>query len=402
MYSCIIAPKVYQRGGNHMNILNLSRGKQFIIFGVIIAIVVAVVAYFTIRGRNTGPQTVKVATVVKGDLDLYLYTNATITSKKYQEYPGAASLVVKSVNVNVGDNVKKGQVMLQYDLSDLNTNIQKAQASYDSANADLAVLLKRKSDIEQLEAAKKNVNPTDTATIVAINLQLAALPAVTQQQIQQAQANVDSAKVDLDASNEQLEKYKNGIVADFNGTVTQLNASSGYVVASSQPAIVVQQLNNLKAVALLSQSDGAKVNKGQAVVLKYAGKSYKGIVASVTPATDQSNSATSGQEGVLQVDVNINENASELRVDFLVSMDVLIGVASDVMKIPSTCIRYDSNKNPYVFKVQDGKAKLTSVEIGRKSVNEYEITKGLAVGDILIISPTTSIKNGVEVNIGAK
>jgi HlyD family secretion protein len=388
---------------------NKMKKKALVITGIILIAAVLLVA-MTAGRRGVKPEVVKTASVIKGDLKSYLSTNAVIQSKNTKDYIGAAQLTVKSVNVKVGDKVKKGQVMLNYDLYDLNSNLAQAQLQYSNAVLQKKELIDQKKQVEdtianldieikQMEASK---NPTDKVQLQTLKQQRESIQPISDEKVALMANSVSLAKIALDSAASKLEKYKEGIVADFDGVVTQLNAVEQSTLNPAQPAIVIQQLNNLKAVVSLGKYDAAKVKLGQEAVLKNGNKQYQGVVSFINPAAESTVSAA-GQDTSLEAEIDIINKNPDLKVDFGVNVDILLGSSKNVLTIPVECIKYDKDGNSSVFTLVDGKAKQVSVNLGLQSDTEAEVVSGLSLGDSVILNPSISIKEGTAVkNEGGK
>lgn len=90
--------------------------KKRIIIGVIAAVVIIGIVGLGISSKkNRSFTSVRTGNVTKGDISDYLSTTATIKAKNSKSYFAPQQSVVKSVNVKVGDRVKKGDVLVTYD-----------------------------------------------------------------------------------------------------------------------------------------------------------------------------------------------------------------------------------------------------------------------------------------------
>ncbi|MCX7922915.1 MAG: efflux RND transporter periplasmic adaptor subunit [Clostridia bacterium] len=369
-----------------------------------LVVVAALLVGVGLSKSGTKSEVVKTATVTKGDLKSYLSTNAIIQSKNTKNYVGAAQLPVKSVKVKVGDNVKKGQVMLEYDIYDLNASVTQAKLQYNNAVLQKSELLSQKEQLDdniekldnQIKELEGSKNPSDALQLQTLKQKRDALQPISDEKLKLMDNSVSLAKVALDSANSKLEKYKGGIVADFDGVVTALNAIEGATLNPAQPAVTLQQLDNLKAVMSLGKYDSLKVKVGQEAILKNGSKLYKGEVSFISPAAAKAVSM-GGQDTSLQAEIDILDEDADLKVDFDANVDILLGSIKDAVKVPVESIKYEKDVGSYVFKVVDGKAKRVVVKPGLQSDMEAQITEGLSVGDTIVLNPSMSIKDGTEV-----
>lgn len=374
----------------------------------IIIVIVITAAVFTgimiLRSREPGAEAVKTAAVTQGEIKSYLSTNATIKSKNVKAYFGASQFIVKSINAKVGDTVKKGEVLLSYDLSDLKTSLQQARIQYSNALLQKEDLINQKKELDntiksldkRIEQLENYQNPSDAVQLQTLRQQRNSLQSVSDEKLKIMDNAAALAKLGLDTASSRYDKYRDGIVADTDGVVTAVNALDGSMLSPAQPAFIIQQLDNLKAVLSLGKYDSAKVKIGQKAVLKNGDKTYTGTISYIDPAA-VTTSSLSGQSTTLKSDIDILNPDSNLKVDFDVNVDILLGSADNAVKIPIECIKYDKGGRTSVFKVVDKIAKQIDVKLGIQSDTEAQVIDGLSAGDIVILNPGISISNGTRV-----
>lgn len=373
---------------------------------VIIIIIIAAIAVFAavkILGKDrSGALTVKVAEARTGDIQSWLSTNALIQSDDVKSYYGTSGLKVTKVHVEVGDKVKKGDVLLEYDISDLETALKQAEIQYDNALLNLQDLMNQKKDIEDkmadLEAEILRLDgsddPQDVANLQTLIQKRDSMQTISDEQIKQLNNSVSLAKISLDSARFKLNEVKGGLVADIDGTVTAVNAVEGATLAMAQPAVIVQNLDRLKGVIYLGKYDAAKIKVGQKAILEYSGNEYEGVVSFISPAASRD---LTSQNATLMAEIDIINPDEHLKVDFDVNADILVGEAEDVLKIPVECIRYDKQNNTSVFVVENGVARLKQVTLGLQSESEVEILEGISPGDKVILNPSADLTDGMPV-----
>jgi HlyD family secretion protein len=389
--------------------------KKKIIAYIVIATVITGGTVFVGQKRNVPkPVSIKTSAISQGVVKSYLSTTAAIKSKNSKDYYPLQGKV-KKVNVKVGDAVVKGQVLAEFDVTDPNIAVKQAQLNYDNAvltkqnqvnsnneaKNNIADLDKQISDIDaQIEEAKKN--PLEAAKVAQLESQRATLKTkkdslkviYTNEQLKQSDNNISLQKINLDNAKNNASKSQSAIVADFDGVVTALNLVEGATVtAAAQPAITVQDLNNLKAVMTVGKYDAAKIQQGQEAVIKNGSKEYKGKVSFIDPVAKKAVSAT-GTDTTLGVEIDIIDNPEGLKVDFDADIDVLLGQTASVLKIPAESIRTNKDGRTYVFAVEGNKVVEKDVKLGLQSDMEAQIIEGVTSGDKVILNPGTNMKPG--------
>jgi len=343
---------------------------------------------------------VKTSAASIGDIKSYLSTTGTIKSQNSKEYYGQSGKVLK-VNFKIGDKVKQGDILVTYDVSDLNAQVKSAEIAYNNAVLARQDALNQNNDvINKINDLNKQISDTSNAeTIYSLKSQRDALKPASSEKLKQLDNSVASAKTNLDLSKQKLNGGSN-IVSETIGTVTTLNITEGTSgIMSSQvqgAAIVVQDLDNLKVEISVGKYDANKVAIGQGATIKSNGKEYKGKVISINPAASKSVSAA-GNEASLGIDVGILDKTSELKVDFDCDVDVLLSEVKNVVKIPSESLKTDKNGNNYIYIIDGEKAKEVAVKTGIESDTEIQIIEGVKNGERVILNPGNSITNGALV-----
>jgi len=382
----------------------MKKRNKIIISVVALALVAGAIAIKVTSSNKNKYMEVKTSTVTTGDIKSYLSTTGTIKSQNSKEYFGLTGKVLR-VNYKVGDKVKKGDILVTYDASDLNAQVKSAELTYNNAVLQKNDAVNQNNDIlnkiKELDA--QIANPANSVQVISnLKTQRDSLKATSSEKFKQLDNTVASAKINLDLSKQKLSSG-GSIVSEFDGTVTAVNVtagSSGITAQSQGAAVVVQNLDNLKVLISVGKYDAGKVALGQDAVIKSNGKEYKGKVTVINPAATKIVSAT-GADASLGIEVNITDSASGLKAEFDCDVDILLAEVKNVIKIPSESLKTDKTGKSYVYIINGDKAKEVAVKIGTESDTEIQIAEGLKSGDKVILNPSTSITDGVLVKEAA-
>lgn len=130
----------------------MSKGKKIVLAIGIFVVIVGGIALTKFLKKNSKAITVKTAVAQKGNIKSYLNTTGTIKSKNIKDYYGP-QLKVSKVKVKVGDSVKKGDILVTFDNSDLQSAVKQAQLQYDNAVLSKDDLLDQKKNIDDTMAS---------------------------------------------------------------------------------------------------------------------------------------------------------------------------------------------------------------------------------------------------------
>ncbi len=383
--------------------------KTFLIVLVILAIVASTVYAISIKNKNSASTVeVNAAKVEKGDIVSLFSTTGVVESKSKQEYYILSPTKVLKVYVSVGDNVKKGDKLLELETQDLSIQYQIAQKQLEMAQMQLDALknLKEKQSQQsqftaqipntslpqQLPSGESTVQQPSTSQIQTSSLSL-------DDQIKLQQKQVEIAELNLKNIKQNMYKQQKYVIAEFDGTVTIVNAKDNSYFTSSQfPAIAVEDLNNLQIALDINPYDAVNLKEGQKAYILFADKTFEGVVSKVSPTATKVITQTGG-DNVVKVYVDLLNNDGTIKPGFNVDVDIKIGEKKDTIKVPSEAIVSDKNGNEFVYVVENGIAKQKKVKTGLVSELETEVISGVNIGEKVILNPTSSIEDGTKVSV---
>lgn len=284
------------------------------------------------------------AEVFKNYVDVQGRVDADENVSLSTEMPGT----ITKINVNVGDEVSKGQVLAETDARAITQQISDLQININLVN--------------QIFEKQKNLWEQKIGTEV---------------QYLQAKTNKESMEQKMGLLQEQLRMSK--IISPISGTVDAVDVKVGQAVMPGIPAIRVINFSNLKVKADVAESYASKINKGsEAIVyLPDMNDSIVGKVNFVSRAINPS-SRTFNVEVLL-------DNKKEYHPNMVARLNINdYQSPKPVITIPVRTIQKDENNESFVYVANGNKARKQIVKLGKEYKGMAEITEGLKEGDILI------------------
>lgn len=308
--------------------------------------------------------------------------------------------------VEIGDHVKKGQLMMELDTPDLDQQIVQARATLAQSQAALAQVQ------ASLQAAQSGLK---LSSLTASRYHTLADQGVMSKQdndtaqaaLETGQANVHAAEETVTAQratiasneanlNRLLEQKKYArIEAPYDGVITYRNPKSSDVgtlissgSGSSNPEILrVSQIQPLRIFVDVPQSYAPVIRLDQPAELlidEYPGRVFQARVKSTTASVDPS---TRTMLTVLLVD---NSNG-ELLPGMYAKVQFRLPHTVNVLRLPAEALLFRT-EGPHAAVVgTDHKVHLHKLTLGRDYGPEVEINSGLAAGDLVVLNPTDSI-----------
>jgi len=203
---------------------------------------------------------------------------------------------VTNVNVEVGDVVQAGDVLVELDTSVLAAKVHEAEANLAFAKTDLEYLIR-------LSGCPKGVNCTPSY-----------------QHIEAAENSVASAQAMVDSANAVLASQSN-LTAPFDGTVVSVDIAPYETVTPGLVVIVLGDLSSFKIETTdLSERDVSRVRVEQDVIvfIDALGSNIDGRVVDIDRI-----SSTLGGDVVYTVTIELNEQPEELRWGMSASVEIL-------------------------------------------------------------------------------
>ncbi|WP_027632271.1 efflux RND transporter periplasmic adaptor subunit [Clostridium hydrogeniformans] len=374
---------------------------------------------YVIKKRDKDIE-VKTQKVLKGDITSLVNTTGVIKSKEHKEYFSAQQKVTK-INVKVGDEVKKGDVLIEFDNGDLNNSLNQAQLQYDNAVLQKKELENQvglydskikdtENKINSLEDKKKQLvegtmGKEDlvkkeiegiTMQIEQLKREKAAIQPISKEKVKLAENQVDMGKSSLEATKSKLDSLGGSIIAEFQGIITEINASVGGVTNPAAPTLILENINSLKLSLSLSKSEAEKIKKDQRAIIHGKDKNYHGEVSFISPTAKKIKSLN-GEDTYVETEVEFLDNPENIKINFDMDADIVTGEKKDVLLIPTEALKMEKDEKYVVYILNDEIIEERAVQVGIQSELNIEILSGVNEGEKVVLNPNSSIKNGVKV-----
>lgn len=298
------------------------------------------------------PQIFKTYIEVQGRIDAD--ENVSLST----EMPGT----VTKINVKIGDEVKKGDVLAETDSRILYQQIADLQT-----NLDLA---------KQVYEKQKNLWEQKIGTEI---------------QYLQSKTTKESLENKMATMQEQVRMSK--IISPINGTVDGVNIKVGQAVAPGLGAITVINFSNLKIKADVAESYASRVKTGNDVQILFPDM-HDSITAKLHYASRAINNLTRtfGVEVLLDNSKEYHPNmVAKLKINDYQS-------TTPKIVVPIKFIQKGTNEN-FVFVAENGKVIKKIISATREYNGLSEVTDGLKEGDLLITEGYDLINEGDNVNV---
>lgn len=320
---------------------------------------------------------------------------------------------LSSVKVELGDRVKKGQLIATIDPVDYNVQTNQAIAQ-------------KEGSVANVQSTESNAKAAETQLISAQSTydrvaKLYENNSVSLSEYQQAKAGLDAAQAQYDAAlsqvkaantqvataNEQVKAAGNqvsytNLISPINGVITTVQVEANEVVNSGKVIATVSSIGRPEVEVGVPEIFINKIKKGQKVNITLStspGQVFQGIVEQVAYA--------SGSSPTYPVIVEIDKSVEQIRpgmaanVEFIISKNKV--ATNSKIAVPIEAVGKDNEGN-FVFvlnKKSDAVyvAEKKVITIGELLPEGFELINGLRGGEIVATAGLKSLRNGTEVKL---
>jgi HlyD family secretion protein len=236
--------------------------------------------------------------------------------------------------------------------------------------------------------------------------------ATAEADLRQAEANLTLRRSELAAAEARLiepdlEVAETGpdagcvtVTSPTDGVVLDLLSESEQVLPAGAPLAEIGDPANIEIVADLLSSDAVKVTPGMTARLDdWGGGNLEARVARVNPAAYTKVSALGIEEQRVDVILDLvdpQDAWQRLGHEFRVMVHIPVWRSEDAVRVPIGAL-FRRGDAWQAYRVVDGRAVLTPVEIGQRNNQWAEALGGLAAGDQVVLHPSDSVTDGVGV-----
>lgn len=322
---------------------------------------------------------------------------------------------LKSITVDLGTLVQRGQTMAQIDPQDYQLRVQQAEAALGQARTRLGLAsagAKDQVDPEQTntvrqarvlsDEARNNLDRFKTlfeqGVIARAQLDTAeASYKVSMSRLDDAREEINNRlavlaqrRSELDIARQQL--TDTSITAPFDGAIQEKRASVGEYLAAGAPLATIVRMDPLRLRAEVSEREVPNIRVGQTVRVMTEGDSnvYTGHIARLSPTITP-------QNRMLMLEAEVRNINGALRPGSFARAEIVTDDHGMSLTIPTRAIINFAGIEKIIV-VKDGKAVEKPITTRRRTTEWTEVVSGLTVGEAVILEPG-NLQSGQAVTV---
>jgi HlyD family secretion protein len=407
------------------------------------------------KGGNVREVTIE--TVAKSDFRLLTQETASIQAfASTNIYPKVAG-DLKGLKVDIGDAVKRGDILVEIDSLELVADVEAAKALREKGQARFGVAesaiqvaeanlaaekskvtvaessLKESEDALQLRqkqfdrirelVAKNAVEPKladevqgqAEAAVSAVQVAKAQIlsakvtSATAEAKLRMARAELDEVRADIRIADANLDKAlilqsSARITSPVDGIVTMRSHQVGdYVRPGGEgnvaPLLSIVNAGKVRVVVAVPGHYAPRLDRGDPATIRISalgGREYRGVISRTAFAEDPTSRT-------LRAEIDLENADGRLRPGQYGSATIILEEHPGALTIPSSAIiEWGPDAVAICYRVSDGKAALARIKIGDNNGSRVEVIDGLKEGDSVIVSPGGKIADGDPVKSAVK
>jgi len=386
--------------------------KKWIVIGAAaLVVVVGSVGAVSMKSRGQKAPEVQTGKVSRQKIVQKVSGTGKIQPKTQVKISADVSARINKLAVVEGQNVQKGQLLVELDRERYLAMVESGEANVRSATSQATLVKQNMMQAErEFNRTKEMMNQKLTSQSIydaaeaAYQVEVARY-ASANEQAEQAKAALKQARDDLS---------KTTIYSPMAGTVTDLNKEQGEIAIGSQfqpdVILVVADLSEMEAQVNVDENDIVQIGIGQEAEITVDAlpdQVLKGKVSEIANSANASAAGTAEQKTEFEIKIAISEPPQTLRPGMTATADVFTKTNENALSVPIACVAvrtvdqlakkgedvkkaeetYKADKDGFVeivFVIDAGKAVAHPVKTGIQSDELIEIIDGLKEGEEVV------------------
>lgn len=348
-------------------------------------------------GMKVAPAaTVQGHTIVTAEFEVLRDYGGEFNSDAMANLSAEVSGIVRSVNVRLGDVVKRGDVLAEVDPVTYQQRVRELEASVSVAEANLEESRAQKSNLEA--DLQRRLPLLERQLVSAREIEdLQAQVTIAGQRIDVAQATLQQNRARLSTGRVSLQDTR--VRAPFDGIVAERFVDIGTHVNTGQALFRVVDDTEIYLQLRIAETDSGMIAMGMPVTIRVdglGGTTIPGKVGRIAPAVDV-------QTRTMRVDVLPPDAAKDawarVKPGMYARAQIQLNQKENAVIAPSQAVLKDRDGTRYVWVVEDNVSHRREVTPGLKNRNSTEILEGLKPGEVVVLRGHEKLSDGGKVQL---
>lgn len=368
-----------------------------------------------VGAKQTGDEslrTVAVALVERGPLVKSVTLSGEFHAFQQVDVHAKVAGYIRKIYVDVGDQVKTGQVLAILEVPELNADVMGAKAnirrSQDTIHFAQSEIERSQSAYSAYHAAYTRLKQASEARPGLIAEQelddSLAKDKESEAQVNSARASLAEAQNQLSASGANLDRLTamesySHITAPFTGVVTKRYADTGALIQAgttsetqSMPVVQLAEWSKLRLVVPVPESAVQQLRLGTLVRVHVAAlqRDFDGKVARFADAL-------SDETRTMHTEIDVDNPQGTLKEGMYAEVKLVLHEEKNALTVPVQAVQHNSSGNSVLIVDAAGQIQEREVKLGTETTDRVEVLSGLAEHDQVVIGNRGGFHSGDKV-----
>ena len=315
------------------------------------------------KGKGAGPVPVKIGKVRSGTISEEVSAVGTLLASESVMIRPERDGRITEIHFTEGQAVRKGEKLVSLDIAEIQAQLAAAQsdATLNRSRFKRATELHEKKFIsaQALDDAREGLN--------------------------QSEARQAEARARLE---------KSVVSAPFEGVAGLRQVSPGAYVKAGQDIARLEGIGSLKLDFRIPELYLGRIRQRQDVHVlldAFPGEDFRGEIFAIEPSVDE-------QTRTVLLRARIPNPAGKLKPGMFSRVVLVLETRDNALLVPEQAL-VPQGKDRFVFRLADGKAVMTKIELGLRRPGEVEIRSGVSAGDAIVIDGQLRLRDGAQVTV---
>jgi RND family efflux transporter MFP subunit len=341
------------------------------------------------------PMTVELGTAKRGDLAAHLTVVGNLIGLQTVDVAPRTSGRLLSVNVQLGDRVRRGQVLAKVEDREIVEQVRAAEASQEVAKATIR---QREADLNvsqlNFERSKNLFSRGLLAKQALDDAESRYIASVAQLDLSKAQLSQNDARL----QELRINLQHTSVTSPVDGFVGKRNVDPGAMVNTNTAIASVVEISRLKLIVNVVEKDLRMVTAGDVGIVEvdaYPGEKFNGRIARVAPVLDPATRTAS-------IEIEIPNSDARLKPGMYARISLTVEERKNTLVAPKNAVIDFENKRGVWMPSEDRRAHFVPVTLGIEGPEQIEILAGLKEGDRFVTTGAAAVRNNDQLIIAGE
>lgn len=345
------------------------------------------------------PVPVETAIARRGDLVMKITATGTAEAARQVVVAAAESGFIDRLEVEEGDVVEQGQLLLALDDAELQLNLQRARERLVSTLANYAqnqLFVGEEATGDQAEATSQVlaglVSPETLRALIDDPTFDSFFQSISREEVIAARDQLMATRADYAAAELAIERAT--VEAPFGGQIADMKVVQGQRVSAAAELFTLVDASPIRVRVEVLESEAGLVRRGREARVRFAAyptETFTGRIETISPLVDP-------ERKTLQVIVNLPNPNLRLKPGMFAQIALDTEIFQDRLLVPASAVLLRDDR-PMLFVVRDGRSEWVYIQKGLENAETVEVLEGVEPGDEVIVSGHYSLAHDAAVRV---